>query len=59
MVYLVCILYITYIKQGIAMRKMIDFQGLEEKVQKYANNNHNGNFNEAVRELLKKALPDE
>lgn len=38
------------------MRKMIDFQGIELKVQEYANKNFNGNFNKAVRELLKKSL---
>jgi len=37
------------------MRKLIDFKNTEE-IQHYANRNNNGNFNEAVRELVAKGL---
>lgn len=37
--------------------KSIKFtEELKQKVQDYANKNHNGNFNAAVRELLGKGL---
>jgi len=40
------------------MKKLIDFQSdeLVKKIQDYANKNHDGNFNEAVRELIKKGI---
>jgi len=40
------------------MKKLIDFQSEEliKKVQDYANKNYNGNFNKAVRELLKEGV---
>ena len=37
------------------MKKLIDFKNAEE-IQAYANRNNNGNFNEAVRELVAKGL---
>tara|TARA_R110002020_G_scaffold465655_1_gene687196 strand:+ start:756 stop:878 length:123 start_codon:yes stop_codon:yes gene_type:complete len=38
------------------MKKLINFNGLEKEIQDYANKNHNGNFNEAVRSLVEKSL---
>lgn len=40
------------------MRKLIDFKGLDEDIQKYANKYYNGNFNKAVREIIKGHLED-
>lgn len=37
------------------MKKLIDFKNTKE-IQEYANRNNNGNFNEAVRELVSKGL---
>jgi len=38
--------------------KSIDFMDIKkiEDIQKYANKNHNGNFNESVRDLCSKGL---
>lgn len=40
------------------MKKVIDFKfsALVKSIQNYANHNHNGNFNAAVRDLVQKAL---
>lgn len=40
------------------MKKQIDFKftALVKSIQLYANNNHNGNFNAAVRDLCQRAL---
>ncbi len=38
------------------MKKWIDFRELFDSVQKYANKNCDGNFNMAVRQLVKKGL---
>jgi len=38
------------------MKKLIDFKSLGEQVQKYADVNCEGNFNLAVRILIKKGL---
>ena len=38
------------------MKKLIDFKNTAKKIQDYANKNHNGNFNKAVRELVTKGL---
>ncbi len=41
------------------MKKLIDFQSssLVDRIQRYANDVHNGNFNKAVRDLACKSLP--
>ena len=38
------------------MKKLIDFKLLGEQVQKYADENHEGNFSLAVRTLIKRGL---
>jgi len=42
-----------------AARKFIDFKGQEKEVQKYANNNFDGNFTSAVNHLIELALKSE
>lgn len=41
------------------MKKLIDFQtsSLVDRIQRYANDKHNGNFNKAVRGLTCQSLP--
>ena len=41
------------------MKKLIDFQSssMVERIQRHANNEYNGNFNKAVRDLVCKSLP--
>ena len=41
------------------MLKLINFKNLTKKVQRYADDNCEGNFNQAVRVLIKKALASE
>ena len=38
------------------MSKLIDFKELEKDIQKYADDNFEGNFSMAARQLIKKAL---
>lgn len=38
------------------MKKLIDFKQLAEKIQKYADDNYEGNFSLAVRRLIIKGL---
>lgn len=40
-------------------KKLIDFQSssLIDRIQRYANDKHNGNFNKAARELCCQSLP--
>lgn len=38
------------------MNKLINFKMLGDEIQKYANENCEGNFSMAVRELIKKGL---
>lgn len=38
------------------MRKLIDFKELEDKIKLYADEHCEGNFNMAVRMLIKKGL---
>lgn len=41
------------------MRKLIDFKDLISSITEYANKHCEGNFNLAVRQLIKKGLKDE
>ena len=41
------------------MRKLIDFKDLLSQIQDYADEHHEGNFNLAVRKLIKKGLCNE
>ncbi len=38
------------------MKRLIEFKDLYDKVKKYADDNCEGNFNLAVRQLIKKGL---
>jgi len=38
------------------VRKLIDFKDLKDSIQAYANEHTEGNFNMAVRKLIKKGL---
>lgn len=38
------------------MRKLIDFKELKDLIQEYADEHYEGNFNLAVRKLIKKGL---
>jgi len=38
------------------MRRLIDFKDMLESIKKYANDNCEGNFSMAVRQLIKKGL---
>ncbi len=42
-----------------AKRKLIDFRDLKDAIVEYANEHHEGNFNRAVRELLRSKLVQE
>ena len=41
------------------MRKLIDFKELSQAIQAYADTHCEGNFNMAVRKLIKEALKNE
>ena len=50
------ILGISFIYIGGRMKKLIDFKEMWQAIQHYADKNCDGNFNQAVRRLVKSGL---
>ena len=48
------LLYLLYI--GFEMKKLIEFKEMCQDIQLYADNNCDGNFSQAVRQLVKLSL---
>ena len=40
-------------------RRLIDFKGLEKKIQRHADNNNEGNFSRSVRDIISCVLDRE